>query len=81
MTTIVHGLEAEYGDEVTTEILDATSPENKQKIQTEFGFKTHGLVIYDGDGTLLQKLDGHLLKEPEIRGALVEVLAQGEEGS
>ena len=81
MTTIVHGLEAEYGDDVASEILDATTPENKQKIQTEFGFKTHGLVIYDGSGTLLQKLDGHLLKEPEIRGALEDVLAQGGEGS
>ena len=78
MTTIVHGLAKEYGNDVAAEILDATTPENKQKIQTEFGFKTHGLVIYDGDGTLLQKLDGHLLKEPEIRGALTEVLAQGE---
>jgi len=81
VTAIVNGLEQEYGAEVTAEFLDATTPENKQKIQTEFGFKTHGLVIYDGDGELLQKLDGHLLKEPEIRGALQEILAQGEGGS
>ena len=71
----MHGLEREYDGEVGTEILDATTAENKAKIQGEFGFKTHGLVIYGGEGTLLQKLDGHLLKEPEIRGALESVLA------
>ena len=70
----MHGLESEYDGEVSTEILDATTAENKTKIQGEFGFKTHGLVIYDGQGTLLQKLDGHLLKEPDIRSALESVL-------
>jgi hypothetical protein len=80
----VHGLEKEYDGEVKSEILDATTDENKQIIRNDFGFKTHGLVIYNGEGVLLQKLDGHMLKEPEIRGALEAALAEpsgGAEGS
>ena len=76
MTTIVHGLQSEFKDRVEVEILDATTPDNKQKIQNEFGFKSHGLVIYDGTGGLSQKLDGHLLKEPAIREALNGVLGE-----
>ena len=71
----MHGLENEFKDRIGVEILDATTPENKQKIQNEFGFKSHGLVIYDGSGELSQKLDGHLLKEPAIREALEGVLS------
>ena len=72
----MHGLENEFKDRVGVEILDATTPENKQKIQNEFGFKTHGLVIYDEAGELSQKLDGHLLKEAAIREALAGVLGE-----
>ena len=56
------------------EIEDATSAENKQRIQNEFGFKSHGLVIYDDQGQLKEKLDGHLLKEEQIRSALGRVV-------
>ena len=75
MTAIVHGLEREYGDRVGATIENATKPENAARIQNEFGFKSHGLVIYDKSGVLKEKLDGHLLKEPEIRSALDRVLA------
>ena len=50
------------------------------KIKREFGFKSHGLVIYDVEGAVREKLDGHLLKEPEIRGALESVLAVAVQG-
>ena len=69
------GLAREHDGAVKAEYQDATTPENRQKIQTEFGFKTHGLVIYGAAGELEQKLDGHLLKEPEIRKALDATLA------
>jgi len=70
----VYGLAKEYGDGVEAQIEDATTPENREKIQTEFGFKTHGLVIYGKDGTIQEKLDGHFLQEPQIRLALQNVL-------
>jgi len=70
----VYGLDKEYGDAVTAEIEDATTPENREKIQTEFGFKSHGLVIYGKDGTIQEKLNGHDLQEPQIRLALQTVL-------
>lgn len=75
----MYGLSREYDGEVRVEILDATTAENKARIQGEFGFKTHGLVIYDGQGAVRQKLDGHLLKEPEIRSALESVLSAAPE--
>ena len=54
-------------------MLDATAPENKAQIR-EYGFGTHGLVIFDAEGNLKKKLDGHLMREPEINQALEEVL-------
>jgi len=74
VTTIVYGLAKEYGDGVQVDIENATTPENREKIQTEFGFKTHGLVIYDKDGEVKETLDGHDLQEPQIRLALQNVI-------
>jgi hypothetical protein len=71
----VYGLAKEYGDAVDAEIEDATTPENRERIRSEFGFKTHGLVIYGRDGTtILEKLNGHDLQEPQIRLALQQAL-------
>lgn len=70
----MYGLAKEYGDAVKVDIENATTPENREKMRTEFGFKTHGLVIYDRNGRVMKTLDGHFLKEPQIRQALQEVL-------
>jgi hypothetical protein len=75
VTAIVHGLEREYGDRVSATIENATKPANAERLRNEFGFRSHGLVIYDKSGQVREKLDGHLLKEPEIRSALERVLA------
>ena len=75
MTAIVNGLGNEYKDRVQVSIEDATKPENAARIKNEFGFRNHGLVIYDNQGHLAQKLDGHLLSEPQIRGAIETVLS------
>ena len=69
----MHGLEKEYSGKLTSEILDATTPENKAKIQF-YGFGTHGMVIFDDQGVEQKKLDGHLMQEPIIRQALKEVM-------
>lgn len=69
----MNGLDTEYEQSLTCEVLDATTPDNKAKIQ-ELGFKTHGMVFYDDEGTLLKKMDGHLMQEPKIRQAVKEVL-------
>ena len=68
-------LDDEYGDEVASEVEDATTAANKSLITEEFGFTSHGLVIYDETGTLREKIDGHLMKEPAIRAALDRTLA------
>lgn len=71
----MNGLESEYKDRVTVSIEDATSAQNAARIKNEFGFRNHGLVIYDRQGQIGQKLDGHLLSEPQIRSALESVLS------
>ena len=69
----MNGLDEEYGDTLTCEIRDATSPESKEQIK-QYGFITHGMVFFDAEGTVAKKLDGHLVKEPAIRAALKEVM-------
>lgn len=70
----MNGLDHEFKDRVQVSIEDATTPENVARIKNEFGFRNHGLVIYDKQGHIAQKLDGHLLSEPQIRSALDAVL-------
>ena len=74
MTAIVYGLEKEYGDRVSVRIENATKPEIATRIRNEYGFRSHGLVISDENGVLIEKLDGHELKEAQIRGALERTL-------
>ena len=75
MTAIVHGLEREFGDRVSVRIEDATKPENASRIRDEYGFRSHGLVITGKTGVVVEKLDGHMLQEPQIRSALEKTLA------
>ena len=70
----MNGLEKEYEGKLECEILDATTTEGIQKVKG-YGFGDHGMVIFDGLGTVQKKLDGHLMKEPVIRQALEEVMA------
>ena len=71
----MNGLGNEYKDRVRVSIEDATSAQNAPRVKNEFGFRSHGLVIYDKQGQIAQKLDGHMLSEPQIRGALESVLS------
>ncbi len=73
VTTIVNGLETEYKGNLECEILDATTPESVEQIKG-YGFGNHGLVIFDGEGNVQKKMDGHMMQEPQIRQALKEVM-------
>jgi hypothetical protein len=74
VTAIVNGLGEEYKGRVNVSIENATKPENAERIH-EYGFRSHGLVIFGKNGEVLQKMDGHLLQEADIRSALESVLA------
>lgn len=67
------GLEKEYQGALRCEVLDATTSENKAQIRA-YGFGSHGLVIFDAQGIVKKKMDGHFMREPEIRHALQEVM-------
>jgi hypothetical protein len=73
VTTIVNGLEKEFSGALKCEVLDATTPENLEQIRA-YGFGNHGMVIFDAQGNVKKKMDGHLMREPEIRQALQEVM-------
>jgi hypothetical protein len=75
VTAIVNGLAREYEGRVNVSIENATSPENANRIHSEYGFRSHGLVIYGKDGHIAQKLEGHNLDEAQIRSALQSVLS------
>lgn len=69
----MNGLENEYKGNLECEILDATTPESVEQIKA-YGFGNHGLVIFDGEGNVKKKMDGHFMQEPQIRQALKEVM-------
>ncbi|MFQ5708502.1 MAG: hypothetical protein ACE5HO_13675 [bacterium] len=69
----MNGLEKEFKGALQCEILDATAPENKAQIKA-YGFRSHGLVIFDNQDQVKKKMDGHRMDEPEIRAALAEVI-------
>jgi hypothetical protein len=75
VAAIVNGLGNEYKGRVNVAIENATSQENANRIHNEFGFRSHGLVIYDKNGKLAQKIDGHNMDEATIRAALESVLS------
>ena len=65
----MNGLEKEYAGAVTFEIVDATTAAAKAKIH-EYGFGTHGLVVFDGAGTVKSKIDGHRMTKADIQAAI-----------
>lgn len=69
----MNGLEKEFKGALDCEVLDATTPDNKAQIKA-YGFGSHGLVIFDAEGHIQKKMDGHLMRDPEIRAALSEVI-------
>lgn len=71
----MNGLGNEYKGRVNVAIENASSPENANRIHSEFGFRSHGLVIYGKNGQIAQKIDGHNMDEATIRAALETVLA------
>ncbi|NNF07002.1 MAG: hypothetical protein HKN21_09595 [Candidatus Eisenbacteria bacterium] len=75
ITGIVRGMEKEFPGVVETDIENATTPENRNLLQNTYGVQSHGLVFLAPNTDKPQKvLDNHLIKEPEIRAALKEVL-------
>ena len=76
VTTIVNSLEKEFNGALQCEVLDAFTPENKEKIKG-YGFDNHGLVVFDANGNVKKKMNGHLMRGPEIRAALSEVMGDG----
>ena len=68
----MNGLDKEFGDALVVNVFDASTAESKQKI-AEYGFENHGLVIFDKDGDLRTKMNGHEWTEAQIRDALDKV--------
>ncbi len=71
----MNSLEKEFEGVLACEIRDAFEPENQKQIKA-YGFGSHGLVIFGADGSIQKKLDGHLMRDPEIRAALKEVMGE-----
>ncbi|RMH85112.1 MAG: hypothetical protein D6681_16365 [Calditrichaeota bacterium] len=69
----MNGLEKEYKGALKCEVRNAFSPQSKKEI-ADLGFQTHGLAIYDPQGHLKVKLDGHRLSEETIRDAVQSVM-------
>jgi hypothetical protein len=73
MKPAVSELRTEFPGKVTPHNVDATLPEAKKSIQ-ELGFKSHGLVIRDPNGTTLWKQPDHQVRIESVRAALHEIL-------
>ena len=69
----MNGLDEEYGKDLQCDVLDAYDDESKTKIAA-YGFDSHGLVIFDTQGDVQKKMDGHEWTELQIRTALEEVM-------
>ena len=65
----MNGLEKEYPGTVACKVVDATTASAKTKIH-EYGFGTHGLVVFDESGTLKSKIDGHRMTKADIQAAI-----------
>jgi hypothetical protein len=69
----VNGLDEEYAERLEVDVYDYGTAESQAKIK-EYGFENHGLVMFDSEGTLQKKMDGHDWTEDQIRAALAEVM-------
>lgn len=73
----MNGIAEEKAGAISVEIKDATAEQHQADIKA-LGFGSHGLVVYDTEDTIEQKLDGHELEEAEIRQAIDAALAENE---
>ena len=71
----MNGIEQEKNGAISVEIKDATADEHQADIQA-LGFGSHGLVVYDTQDQVKQKLDGHNLEEADVRQAIEAALAE-----
>ena len=69
----MNGLENEYDGALHVEEIPTTNPKSKKLIE-QYQLTTHGMLIFDEEGSLAKKLDGHFLEEQEIRTAVAEVV-------
>ena len=69
MTTIVNGLDKEFGSALQCDVLDSTTEDSKQAI-AGYGFDDHGLVVFEAGGDVSWKKNGHHISEEELRAAL-----------
>lgn len=73
MKPAVSELRKDFPGKVTPHNVDATQPEAKASIQ-ELGFKSHGIVIRDLNGTVLWKQADHQVRIESVRTALHQIL-------
>ena len=66
-------LEKSFAGKVACSNEDATTPANAQ-INKDLGFRSHGLVIYAADGTVLWKQADHSVKVEEAKAFLEKYL-------
>ena len=69
----VSGLETEFPEKVVAENVDATTEESR-RIVRDLGFRTHGLVIRSGDGTVLWRQADHEVAISDVRAELRRLL-------
>ena len=69
----MNGLEKEHEGTLECEVLDANTAASMRAIKG-YGFENHGLVIFDAQGDVQKKMDGHDWTEVQIRAALKDVM-------
>jgi hypothetical protein len=70
----VSGLAQEFPGRVRASNVDATTAEAKRAMEG-LGFRSHGLVIRSGGGTVLWTQADHQVDLPAVRAKLSELLA------
>jgi hypothetical protein len=69
----VSGLAQKFPGKVTSQNVDATTPEARQELD-KLGFKSHGLVIRAPNGKTLFKQADHTVRVERVEEALHEIL-------
>jgi hypothetical protein len=75
----VSGLEAEFPKKVVAHNVDATTEESRRIVRA-LGFRSHGLVIRSGDGTVLWRQPDHDVAIADVRAELRRLLRRKPEG-
>ena len=65
----VSGLEAEFPEKVVARNVDATTEESRRIVRA-LGFRSHGIVIRSGDGTVLWRQPDHDVAINDVRAEL-----------